>query len=293
MLSPSKPIASTGSTLTCSRSASRRMRFGFRRPPPPTSQRAGALRDMLQRGRGRFDRERAERRRAVRVAQAFDAGRGGVEMIAVERFGRGAVEIGIAHQNRERRGVDAPACAQARRSSSNASPRLEKRKSSISALAGPVSKAMISPFGPKIGDVADPAPVEDHQRPLEASGHRRVIDRRERRAFASGRDIGRTKVRDDVDLERRRGARAVAELARQAGARPMQDGLAVQADERDALAGNGKPLEKRLDRRDMGVGHQALELELRRLGLAQVGDHRAQALRDRRRIGEGRRRARS
>ena len=49
-------------------------------------------------------------------------------------------------------------------------------------------------IGAEIGDVADPAPVEEHQRALKACGHRRVIDRRERRAFASGRNVGRTKV---------------------------------------------------------------------------------------------------
>ncbi len=101
-----------------------------------------------------------------------------------------------------------------------------------------------------------------------------MIDGRKRRAFASGGDISRTKVRHDVDLERRGGARAIAKLARQALARPMQNGLPVQANERHALAGKGKALEKRLDRGDMGVGHQALEFELRRLGFAQVGDHR-------------------
>ena len=116
-----------------------------------------------------------------------------------------------------------------------------------------------------------------------------MIDGRKRRAFAPGGDVGRTKVGDDVDLERRRGARAVAELSRQALARPMQNGLAVQADERDPFARNGKALKERLDRRDMGVGHQALEFELRRLGFAQVGDHRAQTLRDLRRVGESRR----
>ena len=68
----------------------------------------------------------------------------------------------------------------------------------------------------------------------------------------------------------------------------MQDGLAVQADQRDALARNRKSLKKRLDRRDMGVGHVALELELRRLGFAQVRDHRAQALGHVLGVGEGR-----
>ena len=95
-----------------------------------------------------------------------------------------------------------------------------------------------------------------------------MIDRRERSAFASGRDVGCAKVRDHIDSERRRCARPIAELAGQAGARPMQDRLAMQADEGDPLAGKRKSLKKRLDRRDMGVGHEALELELRRLGFA-------------------------
>ena len=52
----------------------------------------------------------------------------------------------------------------------------------------------------------------------------------------------------------------------------------MQADQRDALARDREPLEERLDRRHMGVGHVALELELGRLGFAEIGDHRAQAL---------------
>ena len=101
-------------------------------------------------------------------------------------------------------------------------------------------------------------------------GHRRVIDRRERRALAPGLHVGRTEVRDHIEAERGRRARAVAELARQPVARPMQDRLAMQADQRDALARDRKPIEKRLDRRDMGVGDVALELGLRRLGFARV-----------------------
>ena len=149
MLSPSKPIASTGSTLTCSRSA--KPAHEVRVSPSAAADQPARrrLRDMLQRGRSRFDREGAERRRAIRIAQAFDAGRGGVEMIAVERFGRRAVEIGIAHQGRERRRRRRGPLAPSAPFSSNASPRLNMRKSSISALAGPVSKAMISPSGPR------------------------------------------------------------------------------------------------------------------------------------------------
>ena len=49
-----------------------------------------------------------------------------------------------------------------------------------------------------------------------------------------------------------------------------------------------KRVEKRLDRRDMGVGHVAFELGLRRLGFARVGDDGAQALRATSGIGKGR-----
>jgi hypothetical protein len=52
----------------------------------------------------------------------------------------------------------------------------------------------------------------------------------------------------------------------------------MQADQRDAVARNRKSLQESLNRRDMGVGHVALEFELRGLGFAQVRDHRAQAL---------------
>ena len=88
---------------------------------------------------------------------------------------------------------------------------------------------------------------------VEPGGHRRMVDRRERRALASRLDVGRTEVRDEIEAERGRCARAVTELARQAEARPMQDGLAVQADQRDPLAGDREPVEERLDRGDMGV----------------------------------------
>ena len=60
----------------------------------------------------------------------------------------------------------------------------------------------------EIGHVADPAPVEDHERALETGGHRRMVDRRERRALASRVDVGRTEVR------RRRRLRALPPRAR-------------------------------------------------------------------------------
>ena len=126
-------------------------------------------------------------------------------MVAVERFGRGAAEIGIAASKRATRSlVGRGRSRQARRSRHAASPRRRRTKSSISALAGPVSKATISPAAPEIGDVADAAPVEEHQRPLQRRADRGVIERRQRRAFAARRDIGASGNR------RRRRCRAAA-----------------------------------------------------------------------------------
>jgi hypothetical protein len=119
------------------------MRFGFRRPPPPTSHRAGASATCFSAAAVDLDREGAERRRAIRVAQAFDAGRGGVEMIAVERFGRRAIEIGIAHQSGERSGSTRPLAPSAPFSSKAS--RAYDEKVVDQRIGGPVSKAMISP----------------------------------------------------------------------------------------------------------------------------------------------------
>ena len=82
----------------------------------------------------------------------------------------------------------------------------------MSAFAGPVSKATISPSGPS--QVTFPTPPQ--LRTISGRSSPAVIaawiDRRERRALAAGGDVGRAEVADDVDAERRRGARAVAEL---------------------------------------------------------------------------------
>ncbi len=63
-----------------------------------------------------------------------------------------------------------------------------------------------------------------------------VVERRQRRAFAARGDIGMAEAVDDIDAQRLGDARADAELAREAALRAMEDGLAVQADEGDALA---------------------------------------------------------
>ena len=119
-----------------------------------------------------------------------------------------------------------------------------------------------------------------------------MIDRRKRRAFAAGGDIGRAEVADDVDFERRRGAQAVAELPGHPGGRPMQDRLAVQPGKDDAVARNRKARAESLDGLDMGVGHRAFELRLRASGGGRIGHDRPQPLSHGLRIGKGRGRPR-
>ena len=161
------------------------MRFGFRRPPPPTSQRAGAC--------GTWARAAAVAStvNALKVAAPSASLRlstqaaSGVEMIAVERFRRLSLEIGIAHQRGERGRVDAAACRQHPVVvEGQSAPRGDKVVDERIGRAG-VEGDDLAP-GAEVGDVADPAPIEDHERAREARGHRRVIDRRERRAFAPG-----------------------------------------------------------------------------------------------------------
>ena len=68
----------------------------------------------------------------------------------------------------------------------------------------------------------------------------------------------------------------------------MQNGLAVHADERDALAGNGETIEKSLNGGDVGVGDDALEFDLRLFRFAWVGDHGAERRRCPLGVGKGR-----
>ncbi len=112
----------------------------------------------------------------------------------------------------------------------------------------------------EIGDVADPAPIEHGQRLGDRRAHRRVIEGDERRAFAPRCDVGRAEIADDIDAKRGGGARAIAELASEALARPMQHGLPVQPDQGDATPVDGELAKEGFDRADMGVGDGDLKL---------------------------------
>ena len=87
-----------------------------------------------------------------------------------------------------------------------------------------------------------------------------MIERDQRRALAACGDVRGAEIADDVEAEPRRRAGAVAELAGEALARPMQDRLAVQADQRDPGGIDRICREERAHRLDMRVGDRALEL---------------------------------
>ena len=130
-----------------------------------------------------------------------------------------------------------------------------RMKSSISALPGPVSQATGS-LAVDEGDVGDAADIEharpDAARPARAPGA--MEHRHQRRALPAGGDIGGAEIVDHRDAEPCGERRAVADLDGQAAVRPVQDGLAVEADHchfarRHAVGG-----EKRLDRLGMRIG---------------------------------------
>ena len=72
-------------------------------------------------------------------------------------------------------------------------------------------------------------------RPLEIARQRLMEDRHQRRALPAGGDIGGAEImKPPVMSEPARQRRAVADLHGQPRRRPVQHGLAVEADNRDA-----------------------------------------------------------
>ena len=69
---------------------------------------------------------------------------------------------------------------------------------------------------------------------------RRMIERDQRRALPSRRDIGRAEIRDHIHAELCARARAIEELAGKTLARPVQHGLAMEADDGDAAFRDAK-----------------------------------------------------
>ena len=79
--------------------------------------------------------------------------------------------------------------------------------------------------------------TDDRPFALQRLGQRAVIDRHERRALPAGRDVGGAEIMHDRDMDRPGQRRAVADLHRQSLLRPVQHGLAVEADDIDVSRG--------------------------------------------------------
>ncbi len=79
-----------------------------------------------------------------------------------------------------------------------------------------------------------------------------MVERRQRRAFAAGGDIGAAEIADDIAADEPRQQRAVADLPGAALPRAMQDRVAVKPDEIDRDL--GMPAAKFGDRRGVQPG---------------------------------------
>ena len=92
--------------------------------------------------------------------------------------------------------------------------------------------------------------------------------RHDRRPLPAGRDVGGAEIVDHRDAEPRRQRAAVAELHGHAAVRPVQDGLAVEAHDRDLARRHAVRRQERLDRLGVHVGHELLGVgeDLRPLG---------------------------
>ena len=85
------------------------------------------------------------------------------------------------------------------------------------------------------GDIADPAEVEHRERLRQRRGQRGVIERRQRRAFAAGGDVGAAEIGDHIATGQPRQQRPVADLPGPALRRLMHDRVAVKSDQIDRV----------------------------------------------------------
>jgi tyrosyl-tRNA synthetase len=230
---------------------------------------------MGQRERDRRRGDRREGRRAIGRAEPVRAKSD--EIVAVERFGRRAGEERMGAEPDDERLVDLtlarePAVAVDRLARVVEEPVVEE------GVPGPgVEGEELVLARPDPGDVGDAADIEDGDGFLETRGERGVEDRRERRPFAARRDVGRAEIGDDGETGLRCKERAVADLPGAALFRPVQDGVAVKADEVDGAEIMG--VAQGSDRLGMDEGERALDLGDRPGAAEHAADRGAQRCR--------------
>ena len=192
--SPSQPSVSTGSTGTPSRVAQRR--HDRRIAPPAAGHQPASRRRRQRRGGDGGGGERDQRRGAVGRRQVLKPAGG-------ER--RGEIQPVQRFRRRPRRNTDAPAVGPARPSSTR--PDRASAPSRSNALpvcrADPVVQRPVArtgverdqrPVRADPGDVRHAADVQHRQRLRHIARQRGVIDRRQRRALAARRDVGRAEI---------------------------------------------------------------------------------------------------
>jgi len=83
------------------------------------------------------------------------------------------------------------------------------------------------------GHVGDAADIEDRERPRQAAGHRRVVQRHQRRPLPAGGHVAAAEVGHHADCGQFGEQRGIADLRGVAALRPVPHGLAVAADGAD------------------------------------------------------------
>ncbi len=186
---------------------------------------------MAERRDDALNGERGEGRGPVGIRERLDHPGAAVEIISVQRFRRGPVEIRIGHEARHEFVMDAAA-----------------RGERAIGIVGPAEATLheIVEYGARrtgiegydrvaidIGDIPDAAEVEHHHRLLELLRQGTMIQRCEGSALAAGRNIGVTEAVDRRDAERIGHRLPVHELPGEAAFGTVVDRLAMQADEID------------------------------------------------------------
>ena len=174
-----------------------------------------------------------------------------------------------------------PAAA-VRPSSSRGCPVRRRTKSSISALPGPVSKAMSSTLPSMKVTLATPPRLSTPTGCARLScAHQGAMEHRhDRGALPAGGDVGGAEVIDHGDAEPGGERRPIAELDREAAVGPVQDGLAVEADHSDRARRHPVRGQERFHRLGMHVGDEFFDLgeNFRPLGaVAEIGRDRDRA----------------
>ncbi len=176
------------------------------------------------------------------------------EIVPVERFWRREGEKRMGEKFAQDRSVDFPFVGSGPFPIERHSEPLEHKivKQGISRTRVARDRRLAGRYITEIGDTAD----IDHRDGFGKPGHRReraVEDGNKRRSLPSLRDIGGTKIMDNFDAQSFGEHRAIADLNGEAPLRPVQNRLAMKADQIDLPTVDVLGAEKAFNRTHMTV----------------------------------------